>query len=354
MRKYLLILPTILAACSGGDTGKKFEMPPVPVRMADVAVRDVPLYFEAMGTITPFQTAEVKPQVSGLIKAVHFTDGASVEVGDLLYSIDDASYAIRVQEAEAQLSQTLANLNNAKKRLQRYKSLSSHDAIAQVEWDELETKIALFEGMLKADEARLAGAQLDFKHCHIVAPIKGRAGKTALHAGNMVVEGAPLVTLSQENSLYVDFSITEQELQRLPMRTPKVEVYAAGGSECLASGQVTFLDHTIDAKSGMLAARALLTHTAQPLWAGQAVRVHLFFGIKDQAKLVPVKAIKTNQLGPYVYAVKEDGTAEVRTVKLGREEHGMVVVEEGLDAAAKVVTEGQSRLFPGSKVEVAQ
>jgi multidrug efflux system membrane fusion protein len=313
-------------------------------------VRDVPLYFEAIGVVKPARTAEVKPQVTGLITEVHFTEGDFVEEGALLYSVDEASYAIRVQEAEAQWDQNLAHLNNAQKKLGRYRSLHSTDLIAKVEWDELETQIALHEAMLKADEARLLAAKLDLEHCKILAPIAGLAGKSAFQAGNMA-QGESLVTLTQVDPLFVDFSITEQELHQLPKKSSLIKVYAAGKEECLGKGTVTFLDHAIDPKSGMLAVRGKLAGEPKALWPGQSVRVHLYFGKIENASLIPMRAVRTNQEGPYIFAVKEDNTVEIRQIKLGAEDRGSIVVEEGLEGAGKIVTEGQLRLFPGSKVE---
>ena len=315
--KYIL-LGLVLASCSGkAPQQTNFVPPAVPVTTAEVAIRDVPLYFEEMGIVTPYQTAEVKPQVNGLITSVHFQEGQWVEQGELLYIIEEAPYSIKVQEAEAQLAQNMANLQNAKKKLDRYKSLSKQDLIAQVEWDELETRITLSEAMVKGDEARLAAAKLDLARCRIVASISGRTSKTSLQAGNMVASHTTLVTLSQEKSLFVDFSITERELYQLPSSKISFEVFAAGEEECLASGEVTFIDHTIDPESGMIAASGLLTHMHKPLFTGQIVRLHVFFGNKLQAKLVPLRAIKTNQSGAYLFSVKEDSTVELRNVKLG-------------------------------------
>lgn len=350
--RYILIVIILCAACSKpSEQPAVAEMPPAPVLTAKVEVRDVPLHFEAMGTIQPYQTAEVVPQVRGMITKVHFNEGKWVEEGDLLYTIEEASYAIRVLEMQATLAQNQAHLLNAQKKLQRYQSLSQRDLIAQVEWDELETKITLYESIVKADEARLAAAQLDLSHCKIVAPIAGYACKTVLHAGNMAT-GTPLVTIVQEEPFYVDFAITEQELAHLSPSTPlSVEVYRSGSDECLGKGRVTFLDHRIDLVSGMLPARAQLASVLLSVWAGQPVRVHLVFGNKKSAQLIPQRAVKTNQSGAYVFSVKEDNTVESRTVKLGPEDKGMIVVEEGLDGANKVVIEGHARLFPGSKVE---
>jgi len=269
---------------------------------------------------------------------------------DLLYSIDDASHLIRVQELQAQLAQDVAHLNNAKKKLERFKSLTRQDLIAKVEWDELETKIALHEAQMLGDEARLASARLDLQHCKIVAPIAGFAGKSALGKGNMA-SGTPLVVLIQNDPLYVDFSITETELQQVTSEAPLIKVFLSGSEECTAAGKVTFLDHAIDPKTGMLAATGVLTKSHQPLWPGQSVCVHLYFGKKEKAKLIPMRAVKTNQDGPYIFTINEDKSVEIRPVKLGPEDKGQIVVEEGLDNAVKVVTEGHLKLFPGAKVE---
>ncbi|MBS0615689.1 MAG: efflux RND transporter periplasmic adaptor subunit [Verrucomicrobia bacterium] len=340
--KWLCLL-VILAACSKEEK-KPFEMPPVPVQTASVQVRDVPLSFEAIGTIKPSLAADVRPQVKGTITAIHFTEGEVVEKGDLLYTIDDASYAIRVREAESALLQDLAHLSNEQKKFDRYKTLTKPGHIAPVEWDELQTKIALHEAMVKADEARLAAARLDLEHCKIVAPIRGSAGKTALQIGNIVGE-QPLVKISQMDPLVVEFELTIEERKKLPL-SPKIDVFAAGTN--IASGHVVFLDHTIDPKSGMIAAKGVLTEMKGSLWAEESVRVQVYFGKKEHACLIPLRAIKTNQAGPYVYLVKEDKTVEIRPVELGPEEKGFVVVNL---AEGKVVTEGHGRLFPGSKVE---
>lgn len=351
MKRSYLLLGLALAGCGENAAPKGFEMPPAPVSVAEIAVRDVPLYFEEMGTISPNQTAEVKPQVSGMIMGMHFKQGDMVKEGDLLYTIDEAPYMIKVQEAEALLFHNLANLHNAEKKLERYKSLSKQDLIAKVDFDELETKVILCQAIVRGDEARLATAKLDLEHCRVLAPITGRAGKSTLQAGNMVSAGASLITLSQENPMFVDFTLTEKELLQLPTMTPSLEVFAAGGEELLAVGEVTFLDRTIDTKTGMVAASGMLTAMHKPLFTGQSVRIHLFFGQKAQAKLVPLRAIKTNKTGAYVFSVKEDNTVEIRPVQLGHEEKGMIVVESGLEGSTKVVTEGHLRLFPGSKIE---
>ncbi len=350
VKYYLCVGLLLLAGCSGKAPQQAFELPPVPVQTADVEERDVPLFFEAMGTVRPSCIAEVKPQVNGLIQELHFIEGQSVEAGDVLFTIEDAPYAIRVQEMEAQLLHDQANLLNARKKLERFKSLTKQDLISRVEWDEAETQVVLREAAVKADEARLAAAHLDLKHCTIIAPIAGKTGISSLHAGNLVNAQTTLITLMQTDPLLVEFSMTEKELLNIGSSTPFIKIYAAGSDESLAEGKITFLDHSI-AYSGMLAAKGVLSQVHKPLWPGQSVRVHVYYGKKDKARLIPMRAVKTNQSGTYIFVLNPDNTVEMRQVRLGAEERGQVVVDEGLDGVDKVVTEGHLRLFSGSKVE---
>ncbi|MES2198561.1 MAG: efflux RND transporter periplasmic adaptor subunit [Chlamydiota bacterium] len=351
MKRFVCALVLILAGCSENAPRQAFTPPPVPVQTAKVEIRDVPFYFEEMATVVASQIVEIKPQVSGVINEISFQEGSFVEKGDLLYVIDTGYYAIKVQEAEAQLLQNLTHLNNAQKKLDRYKSLSKQDLIAKVEWDELESKIALYEALVKADGAKLNLAKRDLDHCYIKAPISGRTGKTSLQAGNVLTPGISLVTLSKGDPFNVDFFMTEKEMRSLSSKMPSFEIYAAGGAECLGSGTLTFVDSSMHVGFGMFAARGLLTKVSAPLSAGQIVRIHVFFGSKEKGQLVPLRAIKTNQLGSYVFTVTEDNTVEMRSVKLGPEEKGMILVEEGLSDATKVVVTGHLRLYPGAKIE---
>lgn len=348
------MLALALLGCSKKAKEQQNFIPPaVPVRTAEIVVRNVPLYFESLGVIASAHHVDIIPQVQGQITKMHFEEGSTVNVGDLLYTIDEGAYEIKANEARAQLMHDKATLENAQKRLDRYKSLTNQDLIAKVEWDELQTQVALAEAVVKADEARLAASVRDLEHCQIRSPIHGKAGKTTLHPGNFVIPGASLLKIVQEDALLADFSLTEKEMRQLPDSSVRIEIYAVGQNECLGQGEMTFLDHTLDPKSGLIAARARVSKQYKPLISGQMVRLHLYFKEMKNAILVPLKSIKTNQSGPYVFAVKEDNTVEICSVKLGVEEKGMIVVEEGLDGKSKIVTEGQQRLFSGTKVEEA-
>ena len=351
IKRLMCALVLILAGCSEDTPKQAYTPPPVPVQTAAVEIRDVPFYFEEIATIVANQIVEIKPQVSGVIKEVSFQEGSFVNKGDLLYVIDTGYYSIKVQEAEAQLLQNLANLGNFQKKLDRYKSLSKQDLIAQVEWDDLDSKIALYKALVKADEAKLDLAKRDLDHCYIKASISGRAGKTSLQVGSVLSPGISLVTLSQADPFNVDFFLTEKEMRSVSSKLPLFEIYEIGNTECLGSGTLTFIDSSMHSNFGMFSARGLLTDVLHPLSPGQVVRIRVFFGNKEKGRLVPLRAIKTNQLGSYVFTVTENNTVEMHSVKLGPEEKGMILVEEGLDEATKVVITGHLRLYPGATIE---
>ncbi len=350
MKRVISLLALMLAGCSGKPKEVAFEPPPVPVLASRAEVRDVSLYLEAMGIVKASQTVDIKPQVTGKITGVHFTEGSLIQEGDLLYTIEPAPYEIRVREMKAHLAQNTAHLSNVKKKLERFRTLSKQDLIAQVEWDEVETQVSLYKALVQADSARVRLAKLDLEHCRILSPITGIAGKVVMHAGN-IADGSALVTLSQIDPLYVEFNVTEGELAHINSWDLPIEVFLSGSDTRIALGKVSFVDPSINQKTGMLLVRGQIDQLKQQVRPGQSVRVHLIYGRQEQSVMVPLKAIKTNQQGTYVFSIKDDNTVESRPVKLGREEKGMIVVEDGVDWGDKVVTEGHSRLFPGSKVE---
>lgn len=355
--KIPLFALAVLSACSQGGGQGQFTPPPVPVLTAEALQADVPVSLESLGKIKASLVADVKPQVAGMITQVHFLEGQPVVKGDLLFSIDSKPYEIKVQEAEAVLAQDLSHLKNAEKKLERYKSLSKQNLISQVEWDELECKVAMYEALVEAHKARLAAANLELEHCQIVAPISGETGLIQVQEGNLVSasHAASLVTISAIDPLFVDFTLTEHELEWLPPKWNQeglfLEVLKPGSNEVVTEGSLTFLDQSIDSHSGMVRARGKVLNAAKTLRSGQSVRVRLHVGSQEMAMLVPAKSVKMNQEGSYVFVVGEDQTVALRSVTIGIESGDRVVIEEGLKAGDIVITEGHLRLAPGAKVE---
>lgn len=370
---YSLLPLAMLSSCKSSSPASSVPqaMPAVPVLTAAVEIEDVPTYLSSLGTVRPSLLADIKPQVDGMLLDMHFKEGDSVEEGDLLFTIDRKPYEIQVDQAQAALAQNLARLKNAEKKLTRYRSLSKQDLIAKVEWEELETQVALAQGMLAADEARLKSANLKLKDCSILAPISGETSLTLLQKGNQIsrAQASSLLTISKIDPVFIDFALTAREVEEwifqkqteggwtsrdslsLEENAWPVEVTTLHHPDYILTGTLIFLDSTIDSKSGMVRARAEVVNKDKILRAGETVRVRLITGIQKKAKLVPVQAVKMNQQGPYVFVIQSDSTIALKPVKVGKEEGSRLVVEEGLESADLVITEGHLRLSPGTKVE---
>ena len=356
--KLMIALGLLLGACSSESKTDKFAPPPVPVLTADVKAEDVPVYVESIGVLKPVVTVEVRPQVNGQLIKAYISEGQLVRKGERLFEVDSQTYAIKLQEAEAQLVQDQASLDTAQRKLERHQRLAQQDLISQQEWDELKAQVAKSQGQVQADRAKVAAARLDLERCTIVSPVEGRAGKLLLHSGNLVttIQSQPLVVLSQVDPLVVDFTLTEREYRSLKPehRSGKypIELSAFGQPEERTKGTLTFLDTSFEAQTGLLPMRGSIPNPVMQFMPGQSVRVYLPIALLQGAKLVPQKAVKINQQGPYVFIVKADQTVELRQVILGDERGESVIVNEGVSPGEIVVTDGHLRLAPGLKVEI--
>lgn len=352
------ILGILLTACSSQQQSEKFIPPVVPIHAVEVRYEDVPLHFESLGTLKPAATVEIRPQVSGVLQAVHFSEGQFVKKGSILFSVETKSYLIRLQENEAQLAQNKTAYDLAQKKLDRYRSLSNKELIPQQEWDELHSQVAKNAAQIQADEAKIAAAKLDLERCEIAAPISGRIGKMAIHPGNLISasQTTPLAILSNIEILTVEFTLTEREYQQLSSEHRRgsypIEVCSLTCKDANTKGALTFLDNAFDPQTGLLALQGKIMNDQHNFLPGQHVRVRIPILVTRNAKVIPQKAVKINQQGPYVYVVKEDNTVEIRHVETGDEIADNVVVLEGLAAKELVVTEGHLRLSPGLKVEI--
>jgi len=357
--KYLLLsLGLLLASCSSQPTDTKQTSLPIPVLITEAGIQDVSLYFDSLGTLKPASFVEIRPQANGMLESIHFTEGKFVQKGDLLFTIDSQSYAIKLQEAEAILAQNKASLESSKKKLQRYHELAKKDLIPQQEWEELQATVAKGEAQVNGDEARVNSANLDLQRCMIKAPIEGKTGKALVHPGNLVSnsQSIPLTTLSVIDPLIIDFTITEKEYSQLTAEHKQgsfpIEICSFSNPKDISKASLTFLDHTFDAKTGLLHIQATLANSNHQFLPGQHVKVRIPIQVTHNAITIPQKAVKINQKGFYVFLVKADDTVEMRQITLGDEEGDMIIVANGLSANDKVVTDGHLRLSPGLKVEI--
>lgn len=389
-----LVLGLAVAAVAFTSTGcsdradstpaRPAEPPPVPVVVAEVVQRTVPLQVTTIGNVQASSTVAVKSQVAGEIAEVHFTEGHDVKRGDALFTIDPRPFATALRQAEAALGQRRAEVAQAEANLardiaqrdmariqeQRYRDLVDKELIAREQYEQVRTSFAALEATVRADEAAVENARaavaaaqaavdaarLQHDYTRIRAPMGGRTGNLLVQRGNVVKgnDDDPLVVIAQIRPIYVSFAVPEQYLDAItryraagPLR---VEARVPERPQPVA-GRLTFINNTVDATTGTIQLKATFANADGVLWPGQFVQAVLTLA-NQPAVLVPSQAVQPGQQGAFVFVVQPDLRVEARPVRVGRRLERESVIEEGLAPGERVVIDGQLRLVPGATVEI--
>lgn len=362
----LWLMVGLLGACSGEPPGKakagdKQKKAAVPVTVGLALEKTVPVVLGAIGNVQAYSTVEVRARVNGEVTAVHFKEGQDMKKGDLLFTIDPRPYEAQLRQAEANFAKDRAQLENARKQVERYSAVVKKGYVAVEQYDQILANCAALEATLRADEAAIENAKLDLKYCTIRSPINGTVGELKVNQGNLVKANdndKPMVIIRQVSPVYVSFAIPERNLLDLKkfMAGRKLEVEAAipGAESQPARGELAFMENSVDTATGTIQLKAVFSNEDKMLWPGQFVNVRLTLASQPNAVVVPSQAIQSGQEGRYLFVVKPDSTVEYRVVTVGRSLDGEVVIEKGIAAGEKVVTDGQLRLAPGSAVKILE
>jgi multidrug efflux system membrane fusion protein len=359
-----MALAALLAAAialSGGCAGRSNQHkgpPAVPVMVQEAVSMDVPVKLNTIGTVAAYNTVSVTARVSGQLLQAGFSEGQDVEKGALLLQIDPAPYEATLQQAQANLERDKAKQDNAEADLARYTDLVKKDYVTKEEYDSIVSTAAAAKATVAADEAAVQSARLDLDYCTIRAPIAGRTGNLLVKQGNLITAngGSPLVTINQIVPVYVNFTITEEQLtgvRRYAQRgTLPVQAYLPSDSANVYEGKLTFIDNTVDQQTGTILLKATFPNGNRALWPGQFVQVGLVLTKQSKATVVPAAAVQASQQGDYIYVVRPDSTADLRAVVQGTKLDDKVVITSGVQAGERVVTDGQLKLMPGVKVMI--
>jgi len=351
----LLLLTLFASACSNGKA--KNSIPPPPVLVGLATKKTVPVELRAIGNAQAFSTVMVKSKVGGELVRVHFIEGQDVKRGDLLLTIDPRPYEAALKEAEANLQRDLARAKNAAEDARRYESLIQRKVVSTQQYDKIRSDADALEATVVADRAAVENVKIQLDYCSIRSPIDGRTGSLAVKQGNIIkADDIPLIVINQIFPIDVSFSVPEQFLPeiRKHMASRKLQVVASSpqSDERLETGTITFVDNAVDTSTGMIRLKGTFANRERKLWPGQFVNLVLTLTEEPNVVVVPSQAIQTGQEGQYVFVVKPDLTVESRQVVAGRTINGETVVQKGLQADERVVTDGQLRLYPGARVEV--
>lgn len=393
----LLAVCGLCAALAGcvNNAQQNFERPPAPVVVSTAVSQDVSNYMDALGKIVAREVVSIQPQVSGRITKIHFTDGANVRKGQLLFTIDPRPFDANLKQAQANLAkdvaakrQAEANLarevareNWGRAQVNRYRTLVEQGVVAREQYEQIrvdydtlkanteaaKAAVRSADETIKVDNAAIDTAKVQLSYCYIHSPIDGRAGQRLVDLGNVVNPGGPgnseasngvssnaLLVIERLDPIYADFTISQSNLssvqEQMRAGTLSAEIRLPDTTDEPVSGQLTFVDNAVQTETGQVTLRATLPNPGHRFWPGRFVNVRLLLGTIHGAVLVPSTAPQMSAAGSYVYVVKPDSTAEQRTVSLGQRQGDLIVVEKGVNAGEKVVVNGQLGVTPGGKV----
>ncbi|MDA8078731.1 MAG: efflux RND transporter periplasmic adaptor subunit [Nitrospiraceae bacterium] len=348
---------TFAPAC-GRKAAQPVKKPPAPVSVGEVTRKAVPLQIAVIGNVEPSSTVAVKAQIGGTLTKVHFTEGQDVRKGDLLFTIDPRPYEAALRQAEANLARSTAQFDNAGAEERRYAELVKKGYVSQTQYDQVRTNAVALEATVFADKALVENAKLNLSYCTIRSPFAGRTGSMVVYEGNLIKANAdtPMVTINQIQPVNVSFAVPEGNLSEIKSYMTggalKVEAFASKGDKNPAAGRLTFIDNVVDTATGTIKLKGSFDNRDKRLWPGQFVNVVLTLTVQNNAVVAPTQAVQTGQQGRFVFVVKDDLTAEVRPVVVSRTSGEESVIDKGLTAGERVVTDGQTRLTPGAKVEI--
>ena len=347
----------ILSGCAAKQQNAHAAGPrAVSVAIAKVQQQDMPVYLVGLGSVTAFNTANIKSRVDGQMMQVNFKEGQLVKQGELLAVIDPRPYQVRWSRCRRSCSRT-GNAARCETKPGSLHGVVPSGSIAQQQVDTQKALVDQLEAQVRTDQAQIDNAKLQIMYCHITAPINGRVGLRLVDPGNMVhaTDTTPMLILTQLQPIAVIFTLPEDVLpqvsQHMKNTTLLVEAYSRDDQTKLATGKLLTIDNQIDQTTGTGKLKAVFDNKDSQLWPNQFVNTQLLLETRKNATVMPAAAIQRGPQGTYVYAVKADNTVEVRPVTVAFTQGNTTAIASGLTPGDTVVTDGQDKLDNGSKIE---
>src|SRR5437763_6046722 len=357
-----ILLMTLLAACSGSNTGPSPARANAPqtiqVTVAPALRQDLPIYLNGLGSVEAFYTVSVKSRVDGQLVQVKFREGDFAKKGDLLAVIDTRPYQVQLDQAQAQLFRDQASLRDAQLNYERFKSLLQESgAMSQQQVDTQKAMVDQLEGTTRNDQVLVDNAKLNLAYCHITAPISGRIGIRLVDVGNMVhaADTNPMLVITQLQPVSVLFTLPEDSLptvaQHMRNGTLEVDAYSRDDQTKLATGKLLTIDNQIDQSTGTGRLKAVFDNKDNILWPNQFVNVRLLLEVHKNSTVIPAVAVQREPQGTFVFTVKPDKTVEVRPVAVSLTQNNVSSIASGIAPGDTGVVDGQEKLQAGSHVE---
>lgn len=358
---YFHRAPSNDAAAAGKDSPRGTRgAEAIPVAVATVALQDIRVTQNALGTVTPLATVTVQAQVSGQLVQVAFVEGQSVHKGDLLVEIDPRPYKAALDQAQGQLVKDQAALEEAKMDLVRYQDLLAKRSIMRQQAEDQRWIVEQNEGAVLVDRAQVATAQINLDFCRILSPVDGRIGLRLVDPGNIVQAGsstANLAVITRMQPMTVVFALPEDSLPAVLARQRagaklQVQAYDRSGAHLLDTGTLAAIDSQINTSTGTVNLKAQFANANGVLFPNQFVNVVMRVDEMTSAVAVPTAAIQRGANGTFVYTVKTDNTVAMTPVKIGPVDGPLAAAVSGLSAGDRVVIDGADKLRDGILVSI--
>ncbi|CAB5596175.1 MdtA/MuxA family multidrug efflux RND transporter periplasmic adaptor subunit [Providencia hangzhouensis] len=330
-----------------------------PVQFAVAEQKVVPRFLSGLGTVQAANVVTVTSRVEGQLMQLYFTEGQYVNKGDLLAQIDPRPFEVQLSQAEGQLAKDKATLANAQLDLARYQKLAGTKVISQQELDNQKAAVLQAQGSIKVDQAAVDNAKLQLTYSKITAPISGRVGLKQVDVGNFISSGTstPLVVITQTQPADVLFALPEGDIPAIQQAQSSgekvlIEAWDRNNIALIASGELLSTDNQIDAATGTLKIKARFTNEEEKLFPNQFVNVKMQVETLQNAVVIPTAALQMGNEGHYVWVLSDDNKVSKHNVTVGMQDSQQVVIESGLAANTKVITDGVDKLTDGTTVEV--
>ncbi|MES2872021.1 MAG: efflux RND transporter periplasmic adaptor subunit [Pseudomonadota bacterium] len=365
--KKILSGALILVLIAGGvwllkrpTAGKSGLAPPIPVRVIAVQEQDVPRYISGIGAVLSLHSVMIRPQIDGILTQLLVKEGQAVKAGDLLATLDDRSIKASLDQAKAQLGQNQAQLQGALIDLKRYQLLSVDNGVSKQTLDQQQALVNQLKATAQGNQAAIAAAQVQLSYTQIRSPVTGRVGIRTVDAGNFlrVSDAQGLFSVTQIDPIAVEFSLPQQQLpilhELLNAKDPaQVKAFLGDTGHTgtpLGEGRLSLIDNQVSATTGTIKVKAQFDNPKQTLWPGQLVNVEIQTGLEQNALVVPPQVVQRGLDNYFVYRIKGD-TVETVPVQMVYQDTELNIIS-GVNRGDILVSDGQSRLKPGIRVEV--
>jgi len=360
MKKIFSLLATTVVITSSCSKPVPEKPRPPQVVVAIAQKKDVPKYLIYPGYMQAYKSVQVQSQVAGLLTGMYFEEGTEVKAGQLLYTIDSRPYRAALDQAEANLAQSIISYKYNEEVVKRYSSLVQDQYVAKLTYDQYVSEMLGQKNAVDSNKAQVEIAKLNLLYTNIYAPMDAVAGYRQVDVGNYitVAESTPMISLNQINPIFASFYVPDTDLPDIQQYQNKGDlktyIYLNRDPNQEFEGKLTLIDNQVNTGTGSIFMRATLCNEEKKLWPGEFIEVKLILTTLKDSLLIPSQAVQLGSQGAFVYVIDQNNTAQIKPIETALRYDQMIHVTKGIEDTDKVVIEGQLTIWPGAPVAISE